>query len=172
MRETRPGRFGHPACCGRKTESAPFPSLCRVGRSGQPMDIRTDPDEEPLVLEQSPRAFARRSPPFRSRLTRTRLSVISGLLGRAPRSWSCRPTFRPWRACNTQAGGSAPSAPARTRHQSVAQRRARQPGKEKPRPSNIALTFAEAYHRRVLVIDADLRASMVHEVFDISNYQD
>jgi Mrp family chromosome partitioning ATPase len=34
------------------------------------------------------------------------------------------------------------------------------------------LTFAEAYHRRVLVIDADLRASMVHEVFDISNYQD
>ena len=34
---------------------------------------------------------------------------------------------------------------------------------------NVALTFAELYHRRVLVVDADLRASMVHEVFGIPN---
>jgi capsular exopolysaccharide synthesis family protein len=33
--------------------------------------------------------------------------------------------------------------------------------------SNLALTFSESYHRRVLLIDADLRRPSLHEVFDI-----
>ena len=34
---------------------------------------------------------------------------------------------------------------------------------------NLALTLTESYARRVLVIDADLRAPSLHTVFDISN---
>ncbi len=33
--------------------------------------------------------------------------------------------------------------------------------------SNLALTFSESYHRRVLLIDADLRRPSLHEIFDI-----
>ena len=32
---------------------------------------------------------------------------------------------------------------------------------------NLALTFAESYHRRVLLIDADLRRPAVHQIFDL-----
>jgi capsular exopolysaccharide synthesis family protein len=33
--------------------------------------------------------------------------------------------------------------------------------------SNLALTFSESYHRRILLIDADLRRPSLHQVFDI-----
>jgi capsular exopolysaccharide synthesis family protein len=33
--------------------------------------------------------------------------------------------------------------------------------------SNLALTFSESYHRRVLLIDADLRRPSLHQLFDI-----
>lgn len=34
--------------------------------------------------------------------------------------------------------------------------------------ANLALTLSEAYHRRVLLIDADMRKPMIHEVFGVS----
>jgi capsular exopolysaccharide synthesis family protein len=36
--------------------------------------------------------------------------------------------------------------------------------------TNLALTFSESYHRRVLLIDADLRRPTVHEVFQLPNF--
>lgn len=35
--------------------------------------------------------------------------------------------------------------------------------------SNLALTFSESYHRRVLLIDADVRRPSVHDVFGVPN---
>jgi len=35
--------------------------------------------------------------------------------------------------------------------------------------TNLALTFSESYHRRVLLVDADLRRPTVHEVFELPN---
>jgi capsular exopolysaccharide synthesis family protein len=35
--------------------------------------------------------------------------------------------------------------------------------------ANLALTFSEGYRRRVLLIDADLRRPMIHEVYGIAN---
>src|SRR5438094_2557735 len=35
--------------------------------------------------------------------------------------------------------------------------------------TNLALTLSESYHRRVLLIDADLRKPSVHEVFQVKN---
>src|SRR6185436_6969833 len=35
--------------------------------------------------------------------------------------------------------------------------------------TNLALTLSESYHKRVLLVDADLRRPSLHEVFDLPN---